>query len=62
MGMSSPPSSLWPRLALTWLIYTVTGVASVYFAAANDFVSPLYLAAGLGRTRRWPGFVRSCTR
>jgi signal transduction histidine kinase/ActR/RegA family two-component response regulator/integral membrane sensor domain MASE1 len=48
MGMSSPPSSLWPRLALTWLIYTVTGVASVYFAAANDFVSPLYLAAGLG--------------
>ncbi|MBP6613579.1 MAG: CHASE domain-containing protein, partial [Aquabacterium sp.] len=46
--MLTPPSSLWPRLILTWLLYTAVGLASVALAATNDFVSPLYLAAGLG--------------
>ncbi len=48
MHMLTPPSSLWPRLILTWLLYTAVGLASVALAATNDFVSPLYLAAGLG--------------
>ena len=46
--MSTPPTSLGSRLLLTWLIYTVTGVASVALAATSDFVSPVFLAAGLG--------------
>lgn len=46
--MLTPPSSLWPRLILTWVMYTAVGLASVALAATNDFVSPLYLAAGLG--------------
>jgi len=36
--MSTPPTSLGSRLLLTWLIYTVTGVASVALAATSDFV------------------------
>lgn len=46
--MHTTQTSLWPRLLLTWLIYTVTGVASVALAASSDFVSPVFLAAGLG--------------
>lgn len=41
-------TSPWQRLIVTWLIYTLTGVSSVALAATSDFVSPLYLAAGLG--------------
>jgi signal transduction histidine kinase/ActR/RegA family two-component response regulator/integral membrane sensor domain MASE1 len=46
--MLTLPTSPWLRLIVTWLIYTAVGVSSVLLAATSDFVSPLYLAAGLG--------------
>lgn len=46
--MLTPLTSTWQRLITTWLIYSLVGMSSVASAATSEFVSPLYLAAGLG--------------
>jgi signal transduction histidine kinase/integral membrane sensor domain MASE1/ActR/RegA family two-component response regulator len=47
MHMPVSLNTWWIRSLITWLTYTVAGVMAVALAAPTDFVSPLFLPAGL---------------
>jgi len=44
----APPRSPWLKGLVTWLAYTLSGIAALSLAPLDDDVSPLYLAAGIG--------------
>jgi signal transduction histidine kinase/ActR/RegA family two-component response regulator len=48
MPTLSRMQSTWLRALVTWLAYTVSGLAALVLAPPSDDVSPLYLAAGVG--------------
>jgi signal transduction histidine kinase/ActR/RegA family two-component response regulator len=47
MSLRAPLETLWIRGLITWLSYALTGWLAVSLSAPNEYVSPLYLPAGV---------------